>query len=103
MYRDQYRQGGFVMLANDDDEGRKTSLHALGYAIATLLLMFYPVYEGVAANWFLPPAVLLAAWLCWLAWKFRVHRERAQARKLFFCTLMYLPAILLLSVMAWKR
>jgi protoheme IX farnesyltransferase len=103
MYRDQYMQGGFVMLANDDEEGRKTSLHALGYAIATFLLMFYPVYEGVAQTWFLAPALLLAGWLCWLAWKFRVHRERAHARKLFFCTLMYLPAALILSVIAWKR
>lgn len=103
MYRDQYLQGGFVMLANDDEEGRKTSLHALGYAIATFLLMFYPVYESVAQAWFLAPALLLAGWLCWLAWKFRVHRERAHARKLFFCTLMYLPAALILSVLAWKR
>lgn len=103
MYRDQYRQGGFVMLANDDEEGRKTSLHALGYAIATFLLMFYPVYEGVAHAWFLAPALLLAGWLCSLAWKFRIHRERAHARKLFFCTLMYLPVALILSVLAWKR
>ncbi|MBX7206899.1 MAG: heme o synthase [Verrucomicrobiaceae bacterium] len=102
MYRDQYRQGGFVMLANEDEEGRRTSLHALGYAIATLLLMFYPVWQGVAHAWFLVPAVILTGWMCWLAWKFRVHRERAHARKLFFCTLVYLPAVLVLSVLAWK-
>jgi len=29
MYRDRYLRGGCVMLANDDEEGRKTSLHAL--------------------------------------------------------------------------
>lgn len=87
MYRDQYRQGGFVMLANEDEEGSRTSFHALGYSIATLLLMFYPVYEGVAHSWFLIGALPLAGWLCWLAWKFRVHRERPHARKLFFCTL----------------
>jgi len=103
MYRDQYRQGGFVMLANDDELGARTSFHALLYAIATLLLMFYPVYEGVAEAWFLAPALPLAGWLCWLAWKFRVHRERAHARKLFFCTLAYLPLVLILSVAAWKR
>jgi heme O synthase-like polyprenyltransferase len=51
--------------------------------------------EGGASPW--------TCWLCWLAWKFRVHRERAHARKLFFCTLMYLPAALILSVIAWKR
>ena len=48
-------------------------------------------------------ALPLAGWLCWLAWKFRVHRERAHARKLFFCTLIYLPAVLILTVMAWRK
>ena len=103
MYRDEYRKGGFVMLANDDEGGGKTSLHALLYALATMLLMFYPVWAGVAATWFLVPACALSGWLCWLAWKFRVHRERPYARKLFFCTLMYLPAVFTLTVLAWKK
>ena len=103
MYRDQYRQGGFVMLANDDEAGGKTSFHALAYAIATLLLMFYPVSQGVAQAWFIVPGIMLAGWLCMLAWKFRRTRERSDARKLFFCTLIYLPAVLVLSVLAWKH
>lgn len=102
MYRDQYRQGGFIMLANEDEEGSRTSLHALGYAVSTLLLMFYPVWQGIARPWFLVPALLLTGWMCWLAWKFRLHRERSHARKLFFCTLMYLPAVLILTVLAWR-
>lgn len=104
MYRDEYRRGGFVMLANDDEEGTRTSKHALAYSIATLLLMFYPVITGLVVTWmFLPPALLLAAWLCKLALTFQKTPERATARKLFFCTLMYLPAILLVSTLAWKR
>ena len=102
MYRDQYRQGGFVMLANDDEQGSRTSFHALGYALATLLLMFYPVYAGIVHPLFLVASLPLAGWLCWLAWKFRVHRERSHARKLFFCTLMYLPAVLILTALAWR-
>ena len=103
MYRDEYRRGGFVMLANDDEGGGKTSFHALLYAIATMLLMFYPVWAGVASLWFVAPALLISGWLCWLAWQFRLHRERAHARKLFFCTLMYLPAIFIVTVLAWKK
>ncbi len=104
MYRDQYRQGGFVMLANDDEMGTRTSRHALAYSISTVLLMFYPVYAGVAHGWwFLPPALLLSGWLCKLAVTFNRQPERATARKLFFCTLMYLPAILTVSIIAWKR
>jgi protoheme IX farnesyltransferase len=103
MYRDEYRRGGFVMLANDDDAGGKTSVHALIYAVATLALMFYPVWAGAAAAWFLVPGLAISGWLCWLAWKFRQHRERPYARKLFFCTLMYLPVIFVVTVLAWRK
>jgi heme o synthase len=103
MYRDEYQRGGFVMLANDDDLGRRTSRHALGYAIATLLLMAYPVVSGVVHGWFLIPGVVLSGWLCLLAGRFCRHRERITARKLFFFTLAYLPLILIFTVLAWKR
>ena len=104
MYRDEYRKGGFVMLANDDEEGTRTSRHALIYALFTILLMFYPVYAGVAsAAWFLPPALLLSGWMSLLAVRFNRLPERPTARKLFFCTLMYLPLILIASVVAWIR
>ena len=102
MYRDEYQRGGFVMLANDDEQGSRTSFHALFYALATILLMFYPVWQGVVHTWFLAPALLLSGWLCWLAWKFRMHRERSRARSLFFCTLAYLPLILIFTALAWK-
>ena len=104
MYRDEYRRGGFVMLANEDELGVRTSRHALAYSVATLLLMFHPVYAGlVRPAWFLPPALLLAAWLCRLALAFQKNPERATARKLFFSTLAYLPGVLILTCLAWKR
>ena len=39
----------------------------------------------------------------WLALRFNRQPERATARKLFFCTLAYLPLILIVTVLAWKR
>lgn len=104
MYRDEYLRGGFIMLANEDEQGRATSTHALFYALAMLLLMFYPVIAGlVHVAVFLPAALLLAGWLCLLAWRFFKTPERPAARKLFFCTLAYLPLVLLISALAWKR
>jgi protoheme IX farnesyltransferase len=103
MYRDEYLRGGFVMLANEDEHGRTTSTHALGYAVAMVLLMFYPVYQGlVVTAWFLPFALLLSGWLCFLAWRFFQKPERLTARKLFFCTLAYLPGLLLLAALTWR-
>lgn len=104
MYRDEYRRGGFVMLANEDEEGVRTSRHALAYSVATLLLMFYPVARGLVNAWlFLPPALLLAGWLCKLALDFQKNPERGTARRLFFCTLAYLPGSLVVTCLAWKH
>lgn len=103
MYRDEYVRGGFVMLANDDELGARTSRHALAWSIAMLALMFQPVAFGLVNVWFfLPPALLLNIWLCQRALGFQKQPDRATARRLFFGTLIYLPVILIVSVMAWK-
>jgi len=103
MYRDEYVRGGFVMLANDDELGARTSRHALAWSVAMLLLMFQPVIYGLVKTWiFLPPALLLNVWLCQRAIVFQKSPDRASARRLFFGTLIYLPVILALSMLAWK-
>lgn len=103
MYRDQYRQGGFVMWANEDEGGARTAARSLFFSAATLLLMVYPVAARIVHWWFLPLSLAVTGWLCWLAWQFYLKRERTSARKLFFCTLIYLPAVLILTVAAWRR
>ncbi len=103
MYRDEYRRGGFVMWANDDDEGELTSWRSMLFAAATFVFMLYPVVVGIVAWWFLPFAWVLTGWLCLLAWRFFRTRERTAARRLFFCTLIYLPLVLILTTMAWQR
>jgi protoheme IX farnesyltransferase len=103
MYRDEYVRGGFVMLANDDALGARTSKHALAWSLGMLLLMFQPVLLGLVKTWlFLPPALFLNLWLCQRALRFQKQPERATARRLFFGTLIYLPVILIVSVMSWK-
>jgi heme o synthase len=103
MYREEYVRGGFVMLANDDEEGTRTSRHALSWSLAMLLLMLQPCYYGMVHIWlFLPAALILNGWLCLRAVKFQRQAERSTARSLFFATLIYLPVILVLSAIAWK-
>ena len=38
-----------------------------------------------------------------LSWRFFVARDRGRARRLFFFTLLYLPAMLALSLILWKH
>lgn len=103
MYRDEYRRGGFVMWANDDESGAKTSKLAFGFSWLALALVFLPPLCGLTSRWFLAPALAVNLALVGLAWRFCVARDRKAARKLFFFTLIYLPLMLGLSMIFWRR
>ena len=101
MYREEYERGGFVMWSNDDVDGARTSRLAVLFSIALVVLPVYPVLCGVTRWWFLIPGMALGAVMLWLAWCFRRSRDRRDARRLFFYTLVYLPLALLAALSAW--
>jgi protoheme IX farnesyltransferase len=103
MYRDEYRKGGFIMWANEDDTGSKTSSLALLFSVCSMLTALIPPLAGLTSGWFLAPALLVNAGLLWLSWRFFCVRDRPSARKLFFFTLLYLPVMLALSMLLWKH
>ncbi|CAN5665339.1 heme o synthase [soil metagenome] len=103
MYRDEYLKGGFVMWANDDASGRKTSKLALIFSFCTMSLALIPPLSGHTSMWFLPLALLINVGLIFLAWQFYIARDRVSARKLFFYTLFYLPLMLGLSMIFWRQ
>ncbi|MCB1233802.1 MAG: heme o synthase [Verrucomicrobiae bacterium] len=102
MYREEYERGGFVMWSNGDVSGARTARLALGFSLLVALLPVLPVVTGVARAWFLPAGAAVGGVMAWLAWKFFKTRRRTDARGLFFCTLLYLPVILVLALMAWR-
>lgn len=103
MYRDEYLKGGFVMWANDDASGGKTSRLALLFSFCTMSLALIPPLSGHTSIWFLPLALLVNSALILFAWKFYKTRDHASARKLFFYTLLYLPLMLGLSMIFWRQ
>jgi len=102
MYRDQYRDAGFVMWSNDDESGKKTANLAILFSAMTLALMVVPTIFKFANIGFLIGGVLLSGVMLALAVKFRQTCTRQAARKLFFYTLIYLPLVLVLLVATWK-
>ena len=102
MYRDEYRKGGFVMWANEDETGGRTSSLALLFTLASFIPALLPPLAGVASWWFLPLSLLVNVGLLRFAWAFYANRDRATARKLFFFTLLYLPVMLALSMVFWR-
>ncbi len=102
MYRDQYREAGFVMWSNQDESGALTSGLAVFFSALLVSLMAVPWWSGVAGWPTLAGGLLLSLGMLILALRFRRVRDRAAARKLFFYTLIYLPAILVVLVVFWK-
>lgn len=102
LHREEYRKGGFVMWAHEDEEGKLTSVLALGSSVLLLALMFQPWWGRFAELWFVPVGALLTGWLVWLAVVFLKNPISDTARKLFFGTLIYLPLVLLALILAWK-
>lgn len=103
MYRDEYRKGGFVMWANEDHEGALTARLAVLFSVMAAALMFLPVAAGRTSSWFLVPALLLNGVLLLMAGRFFKSRDRIAARKLFLFTLLYLPLLLVITAIFWRR
>ncbi|MDF1861878.1 MAG: heme o synthase [Verrucomicrobiales bacterium] len=102
MYREEYKRGGFVMWSNEDESGRHTAKIATFFAVLTFLFgVGFPLATSLLAPWGAVPCGLLGLILLLFSLKFLKSGERADARKLFFYTLLYLPLMMVASYLAW--
>jgi heme O synthase-like polyprenyltransferase len=98
MYRDEYRQAGFVMLPREDTSGSTTAMHAVLYTLALGLISVFPFAAGLTGTDYLAGALALDSMFLLLALQFLMQRERSSARALFFASIIYLPLLLGLMV-----
>ncbi len=99
MYRDEYRQAGFVMLRREDRSGCATALDALLCTLGLMVVTIVPFTTGLTAGVYLSGALALDAAFLFLAVLFMLERDRASARHLFFGSILYLPLVLALMVL----
>jgi protoheme IX farnesyltransferase len=94
LYRDDYIRGNFQMIACNDPYGQRTANYILEYSayltafpILTSVLGYtsymYSI-EGTAAN----------IYLLYLASRFKQDQSNSNARRIFLCSLWYLPLLL---------
>lgn len=100
IHREEYRRAGFVMLANQDDSGLRTSRWSLACAVPLLGLAVWAPWIGLARWWFVVPGLAAAGFVVYLAVEFLRERSPGAARKLFFATLLYLPVTMLAVILA---
>lgn len=101
MYRQDYAQGGFKMLSVTDPTGEALFRHAVLQTLILVLVSLFPYFFGLAGTWYLMSALIGGGYFLLAAFALSRRRTYAAARTLFFVSLAYLPAVLL--VLAFDR
>ncbi|WP_244648178.1 MULTISPECIES: heme o synthase [unclassified Lentimonas] len=94
-HRKDYAQGGFVMLSNADSTGHKVAVQSFAFCLALIVSTLLPVLLGYATWIYGTIAIAAGIYMLRPAIAFLKAEERdAAARKLFFASIFYLPALL---------
>lgn len=94
-HRRDYAQGGFVMLSNADSTGHKVAVQSFAFCLALIVSTLLPVLLGYATWIYGTIAIVAGIYYLRPAIAFLKADERdAAARKLFFASIFYLPALL---------
>ena len=99
LYRDDYRAGGLRMLSVDDDRGADTGRMALLYAVALLPISLMPTLLGVTGTWYFFGALGLGLGYVAAGTGLLMGATPSRAWRLFFVSILYLPALLTLMVL----
>ncbi len=94
MYREDYARAGFVMLSGRDREGGRTGRQSVLFTVLLLVASVAPVWAGLVSLFYLPIALSLGGIFLGLAFRFQMQRSSANARQLFFGSILYLPLLL---------
>jgi protoheme IX farnesyltransferase len=98
MYREDYARAGFPMLPVIEPDGRSTARHAVLYATALLPMSLAPTLIGIATSMYFVSALILTLLFLALAIRFAMTRKTADARRLFFGSITYLPLLWVLMI-----
>jgi heme o synthase len=94
LYREDYKQAGFVMLTGDDPDCAVTGRQALLYTMGLISVSLLPIALQITSVWFLPFALLTGAYFFLAAFRFARSGSEVAARRLFVASIVYLPVTL---------
>lgn len=98
LYREDYARAGFPMLPVIEPDGRSTGRQAIVYTTALLPLSLAPTLTGMAGSLYFGAALALTLGFLGLAIRFGLSRADADARRLFFGSILYLPLLWILMI-----
>ena len=95
LYRHDYAHAGLRMLPPRIANYSSTGLISMAYALALLPVSLLPRQFGLAGSPYFVTALLLSLLFLLAATRFLFHESHRTARELLWCSLIYLPALLL--------
>jgi protoheme IX farnesyltransferase len=99
MYRKDYARGGYKVLTVVDPEGIATSRQIIVYSAALIPASLLPTYVGLLSPAYFCGAFVLSALFFLVALQLSRQRTSPAARRLFYASLAYVPAIILLMIL----
>ena len=94
MCREDYARAGFQMISGDDETGARSASQSVFFSILLLVIAGVPAFLGFASILYLPVELILSGAFIVLAMRFLRTRALADARLLFFGSIIYLPLLL---------
>ena len=101
LYRDDYARAGIRMLPVIDPDGRSTGRQIVSNCLALLVVGLLPTLIGLAGAVYFLGAFALGVGLLACGFALAISRSIADARRLLFASLVYLP--MLLALMAFDK
>jgi protoheme IX farnesyltransferase len=98
MYREDYARAGFPMLPVIEPDGRSTARQAMIYCAALLPVSLAPTLVGMTGTVYFVAALVLTLLFFGLTIRFARTRAVADARRLFFGSIIYLPVLWILMI-----
>ncbi len=94
MYRDDYARAGFQMISSEDRTGERSASQSVFFCMILFIVAGLPAFLGIATVFYLLAELILGAVFLAAAMRFLKTRTRADARRLFLTSIIYLPLLL---------
>ncbi len=98
VYREDYARGGFKMLTAVDSRGTRLGFESTAHSVALLAVSMVPVFGGLLGWVYGAGAAVLGLAMVVLSIRLWARRDDQRAWHLFFGSVAYLPAVLLLMM-----
>ena len=98
MYREDYARAGYPMLPVIEPDGRSTGRQAAVYAAALVPVSLAPTLMRMTGEVYFAGALVLGLAFLWLTIRFARTRSVADARRVFFGSIVYLPLLWILMI-----